>query len=360
MSVITTVLGPVPPDSLGLTSMHEHVLCDGRFFLRRYGDKLPKDLPVKPEDPVRMDNLGLHRRNYPLTYDAVVMGDEDVMAAELADFKASGGSALVDMSTPGLRSDVAGIRRLSEKTGVHIITTTGLYTEDSWPEKFRSLTIEEYKQFMLGEIRGGIGDTGVFAGHIKVAVTDLTRQQERVLRAAARAAMESGLSMTVHPGFIIGSDGRRIVKIIREEGMNLGRAIIAHTDGFLSEHDLRTLILNPETWRLRLDYAKELFDQGVNLAFDCFGQYYSLESLGFILEHDWQRLGGVVALIQAGYSPQMILGTDTFLKTLTRRFGGEGYCRLTRFVLPTLKEVGVSEYDIRRMTVDNPSVLLAH
>jgi len=113
VSVITTVLGPVPPDSLGLTSMHEHVLCDGRFFLRRYGDKLPKDLPVKPEDPVRMDNLGLHRRNYPLTYDAVVMGDEDVMAAELADFKASGGSALVDMSTPGLRSDVAGIRRLS-------------------------------------------------------------------------------------------------------------------------------------------------------------------------------------------------------------------------------------------------------
>jgi phosphotriesterase-related protein len=288
------------------------------------------------------------------------MSDEELMAAELADFKASGGSALVEMSTPGLRSNVVGIRRLAEKTGIHIVATTGLYTEDSWPDVFRRQTIEELKQFMLGEIRNGIGETGVFPGHIKVAVTDLTRQEENALRAAARAAGESGLSMTVHPGFVIGSDGRRIAKILLEEGVDPGRVIMAHSDAFISEHDLRSLVLSPETWRLRLDYAKELFDLGMNLAYDCFGQYYSLEGAGFILEHDWQRLAAVVALIQAGFSPQIMLGTDTFLKTLTRRFGGEGYCRLTRFVLPTLKEVGVSEYDIRRMTIDNPAALLAH
>ena len=28
MSMIQTVLGPVAPEKLGLTTMHEHVLCD--------------------------------------------------------------------------------------------------------------------------------------------------------------------------------------------------------------------------------------------------------------------------------------------------------------------------------------------
>ena len=61
------------------------------------------------------------------------MLDEEVMTAETADFKASGGDALLDMSAPGLRSDLHAIRRISERTGVNVVTSKGLYMEDSWP-----------------------------------------------------------------------------------------------------------------------------------------------------------------------------------------------------------------------------------
>jgi phosphotriesterase-related protein len=359
MKEVTTVLGPIPADELGFTSMHEHVLYDGTVYFKRTEGKFAKDMPVKPEDAVSLENIGLHQRNFTLTRDACSMQDEDWMAAELAEFKESGGQALVDMSAPGLRCNLPGIKRLSARTGVHIVATTGLYTEDSWPERFQAMTRDEYQAYMLDEIEHGIEGTGILPGAIKIAITELTKQQELALRATGRACNESGLMLTVHPGFEIGNDGRRIVKILKEEGVDLDRVVIAHGDGFLVGGDLKTLILQPESWCLSIDYHKELLDQGANISIDCFGHQWSLEATGWIIEKDWHRLGGLVALIKEGYSPQIVLGTDTFLKILTRRGGGEGYCRLTRFVIPTLRDVGVSDFDIRQMTVQNPARLLA-
>ncbi|MCP4749787.1 MAG: hypothetical protein GY866_02750 [Proteobacteria bacterium] len=70
-------------------------------------------------------------------------------------------------------------------------------------------------------------------------------------------------------------------------------------------------------------------------------------------------MDGPVSLIKAGYSSQIVLGTDTFIKTLLRSFGGEGYCRLTDDVVPTLTRIGISDTDIQAITVDNPGKLLS-
>jgi phosphotriesterase-related protein len=360
MPEIMTILGAIDPGELGFTSMHEHVLYDGTVYFKRTEGKFPEGLPVKADDPVRLENIGLLQRNFTLTKDACSMHDEEWMAAEVAEFKESGGGALVDQSAPGLRGDVSAIRRISEKTKVHIISTTGLYTEDSWPERFKGMRHEEYAAYMLDEIRNGIEGTGIKPGAIKIAVLDLTEQQEKALRAAGRVVNETGLMLTVHPGFDIGNDGRRIVKILKEEGVDLERVVIAHGDGFFVSTDLKTLILDPESWHLHIDYHKEILDQGANISIDCFGHQWASEITGWMIEKDWHRLGGLVALIKEGYSQQIVLGTDTFIKILTRRGGGEGYCRLTRFVVPTLRDVGVSDFDIRNMTRRNPARLLAY
>ena len=115
---------------------------------------------------------------------------------------------------------------------------------------------------------------------------------------------------------------------------------------------------------MNLDHARELLDQGVTLSMDTFGHYFDIELIGYVRPTDWQRLAALLALIKDGYSNQLVLGTDTFLKILTRRFGGEGYSRLTKFVIPFLREYldvfdRVSDYDIRLMTIDNPIRLLA-
>jgi phosphotriesterase-related protein len=359
---IMTVLGPIPPEELGFASMHEHILFDATVLRRRYEALLPQEALGIWGSGISLENVGLIRGNLILARDNLVVDDEELMAAELEDFKASGGSAVVDMSGIGLRLNVGGIQRISRRTGVHVVTTTGFYTEDSWPEPFREMTVEQFAAHMTREIEEGIEDTGVRAGHIKAGITDLSENQRRLLKAIVQVADRTGVSVTIHPGDPLmepGNDGRRIADVLIREGMEPERIIIAHGDGYLVERDVRTLISDPDAWGLRLDYHKELMDRGVNLGIDCFGHWWEPELLLCTLERDWQRLAGLVALVDAGYSSQIVLGTDTFVRILTRRFGGAGYCRLTDYVVPTLKELGVSDHSIRQLTMANPARLLA-
>jgi phosphotriesterase-related protein len=66
-----------------------------------------------------------------------------------------------------------------------------------------------------------------------------------------------------------------------------------------------------------------------------------------------------VHLVEAGYASQIVLGNDTFVKTMLRRYGGEGYAHLAHQIVPTLRSLGVSDYDLKQMTVENPARLLA-
>jgi len=45
---------------------------------------------VKADDEVNLENIGFHRQNFLISWDACSMHDEEVMTAEMADFKASG------------------------------------------------------------------------------------------------------------------------------------------------------------------------------------------------------------------------------------------------------------------------------
>lgn len=358
MKEVMTVLGPVAPEDLGFTSMHDHILVDVWVWRREWESLIPEDVPVSGDDPVSLENIGLLHRDHFLVADNMVLDDEEVMTAELADFKAAGGGAMVEMSCIGLRVSLPAIQRISRKTGIHVVATTGLYVEQSCPEH-AGKTIEQLTELMVKEIKEGIEDTGIKAGHIgELGVVSLSQRDVRLLRAGARASMQTGLSVSVHPGHG-GSDGRRIVDILLQEGMNPERIIINHTDYFLIEHDISVLFHHPDQRGIRLDYAKGLLDRGVNISMDCFGHGWDRELRNGIGTRDWQRIAALLALIDAGYAPQIVWGTDTGFKMLVRRYGGVGYCRLTNYVVPTLKAQDVSDYDIRLMTVDNPARLLA-
>jgi phosphotriesterase-related protein len=355
---VMTVLGPIPAEELGFTSMHEHILLNGSVFRQVYGEALAKGASIGPDEPVSLENIGLLRRNFFLTNDNTIIEDEELMAAEVAEFKASGGSAMVDMSPPGLRSNLEGIRRISQETGVHIVTTTGFYIEPSWPDAIKEMSVEQLAAHMRLEVERGIDDTGIRAGHLKAAITDLSERQERLLRAIARVSIQTGLSATIHQNLSVG-DCLYIIDILAGEGMEPGRIIMAHVDGLLVEHDVNLLILRPEAYRVKVDDPKRILDRGTNIAIDCFGQMWDHELRGIVLETDWQRLAGLVHLIEAGYSGQIVIGTDSFLKMLVRRYGGEGYCRLTKYVVPKLREIGVTDFNIRQITVKNPARLLS-
>lgn len=358
---IMTVLGPIASEDLGFTTMHEHVMMDGGWVLRtRYKDEIKSQNEHYSEnDPLSLANIGLIKRNFMTNWDALSLDDENMMLGEVQDYKKSGGKAILEVGVPGIRYKIPSIKKISEAAGIHIIISTGLYTFDSWPEKYISMNEEEIKKYMLEEIKYGVDDTGIMPGHIKIAVHDLNIHEEMALRAAAKAANETGLSMTIHCGSTIGGDGRRVARILREEEMDISRAIIAHAAGKFMSSDQRLLALHPENIRLNLDYCKELMDFGINVSLEVSPGNLSSEDRNEVSKPDWVVLAGIIALIKQGYTDQIVLGTDTCGKIMTRRGGGEGYCRLTCFAIPKLKEFGISDYDIRMMTERNPARLLA-
>ncbi|MCP4125381.1 MAG: hypothetical protein GY751_26910, partial [Bacteroidetes bacterium] len=270
--------------------------------------------------------------------------------------------ALLDMSVPGIRHDIEATKRISEKSGVHIIVSTGLYSADSWNSEFAGMDISAKTAFMLNEVENGIGTSGVFPGHIKV-VLDVDNQPKEIetIRAAARVSLETGLSMTVHQGMgTCDEAGLEIINIIEKEGADLSRVILAHNEKTFVETNLDTLVLHPESWKLNLGPAKRMLDKGVTLSIDLFGHQWDAESFGIINPTDWQGLAGLVGLINAGHADQLVLGTDTFMKLQLRAYGGEGYCRITEFVLPTLERLGIAEDIINAMSITNPSRLLSY
>jgi phosphotriesterase-related protein len=355
---VMTVVGLIPAESLGLTSMHEHVLCDVSSYrvveadviALRDGLDLPFDLK--------------HRRfltdeGFFLSTENCLLDDAAIMTAELTELNESGGATVLELSCSGLRTDVGGVAKIAAAAGVTVVVSTGLYIEPSWPAELANLDEAALESFMVGEIEDGIGTTGIRAGHIgEIGVTDLGPGQARVLRAAARAALRTGLAVTIHPGWEPKSDGRAILPLMKAEGLRADRVILAHADAFLIEHSRRRLILEPESRQSRLDYHLELLEAGANLSFDCFGHDWNIGANDWVIESDIDRLTGVIQLVEAGYAAQIVLGTDTCFKMLTRRGGGLGYRHLPDKILPLLTSLGVQEKDIDAMTKHAPARLL--
>ena len=101
MKDIQTVTGALDPSLLGFTLMHEHLLISS--WNNRITD--PEWLP----------------------YEKAL----DFIAPVIADAKAAGVDSIVDCSPFNLGRDVLLLRDVSERTGINIIATTGVYMDES-------------------------------------------------------------------------------------------------------------------------------------------------------------------------------------------------------------------------------------
>lgn len=357
---VMTVCGPVRAEELGMTSMHEHVLCDTRCYrtLERAVLEEYDDLDVE----FSLASRGLMvEEGFFFSSENCLLDDREAMGQEVREFCEHGGRSMLELSCPGLRTDVEGVREIARLTSTNIVVGTGLYIEPSWTPETRVMDEDELEEFMVDEIENGIGETGIRAGHIgEIGVTKLDDGERRVLRAAARAALRTGVAMTVHPGWEASCDGGKILPILVDAGLAPERIVLAHGDAFFVEHDLRRLVLDHgQSRKLKTGYHEALLAAGANVSIDCFGHAWNIRAKGWMIETDVQRLAGVVALLERGFADQLVLGTDICFKMLTRGGGGCGYAHLPGWVLPALREVGVSDADVHKLTVKNPARLLA-
>ena len=191
---IHTVLGAIEPSALGRTLMHEHVFCD---IYRVTG---------------RLNEL---------------LNDEALAVEELAALRAAGGRALVEVTTPDLGRDPLALRRVAEATELHMIMGTGWYRQPFYPPEIDALSTIELADMMIAELTDGVAGTGIRAGiigEIGIHLDYATAQEERVLRAAARAQKATGAPITTHASMY--PVGLAQLEILKDEGVDLNRVII--------------------------------------------------------------------------------------------------------------------------------------
>lgn len=336
--MVQTVLGPLDPADLGVTTVHEHLWMDSRPLVAVHGYD-PGEVRAWDAGAAAEArwNPGWHPDNYLLT-------DVATSVEELAPFVRAGGRSMVELTPPTLGRDPVRIREISGRAGVHVVIGAGHYLEavhDSWVATNDEAAIATH---LLGEIRDGIGSSGIRPGVLgEIGTSDpVALAERRVLRAVAMAAAASGLAISVHlhPW---GFEGPVVLDELVGAGADPERVILGHVN---------TAIDRP-------DDLRALLDRGAILGFDLFGFDHSLLGLGRWPPSDRDVAMTVAGFVRDGYADRIVLGQDVGVRTRLRRWGGWGYAHLLEHVVPLLGELGVDGNDLRTMLVANPARLLA-
>jgi phosphotriesterase-related protein len=348
--IVMTVLGPLPADRLGTTLTHEHCLVDltNWFFPPKEASRT-----VNLDRPVDMSMLyELKRRPFSTCRDNIVLNDVELCIEELQPFLREGGQSIVDPTTINIGRDPIALKRISRATGINIVCMTGFYVESAHPDWVADMDADQLAELMTREIVEGIDDTGVHPGAIgEIGITGIpkgwgrrkvgpmTPQEEKVLRAAARASLATGLTVTVHTDPVPPRSGQECVDLLEEEGVDPTRIVIDHSD---QVNDL--------------DYHLALAARGVYVEFDALGREHYQQEWGYDFDwgHDSWRVRFAKRLIEAGHGDQLLFSHDVCLKTDLRKYGGPGYAHIFENIVPMLRAIGVGQSAIDRILVDNP------
>ena len=126
---------------------------------------------------------------------------------ELKEFKVG---YFVDATPNFLGRDVLLLEKLAQKTGLRIITNTGLYgarNNKFLPKYARESSAESLAKIWINEFRHGIEGTSIKPGFIKIGVDKaetLSPLHQKLIQAAAITHLETGLTIASHTGKALG------------------------------------------------------------------------------------------------------------------------------------------------------------
>jgi predicted metal-dependent phosphotriesterase family hydrolase len=299
---VMTVRGPVAAGKLGVMLPHEHLFSN-------FGEE-PAEPPVYDEAALLAAVTPYARRVRQL-----------------------GCGALADATAAWFGRSPALLRRISEQTGLHILTNTGYYgaASDRYVPRH---AFEEDAARLAGrwvrEWSGGIGGTGVRPGFIKTGVDagPLSDIDAKLVRAGAITHRECGLTIAVHTG---GNPEAAIqqMAILREEGVS------------------------PEAWIwVHAHQVKRDEEAALDKAAGA-GAWISLDGLD---EASMERhLELAVRLRNAGHLGRLLLSHDGN----SFRAGGKRPMRpftlLFEKFLPELRKAGFTEAEVRQVIRGNPA-----
>jgi phosphotriesterase-related protein len=337
-----TVLGPIDPDRLGDVLMHEHLLHDQIDHPCWFQPEEGPEGCALADAPVSMPILGLLTRSPFGNRDNCRLARADPIEDEVRRFGAVGGGTIVEVTSRGLVPDPAGVRAISAATGVHVVMGCGWYVDHVLPDDLLDRAIDDLAAEIVADLRDGIEGGDVRAGIIGEVGTSvaITPREEASLRAAGRAAAETGASVMVHLAYL-GHQAFEALRILTAEGAPADRVVMNHMD----EAD-------------DLDYCRRVLELGCVIEFDTFGSEWYYDTWGLWEPRDTGRVDQLAALCAEGYGDRITLAHDVFYKQSLRAFGGLGYDHIHRSVLPMLERAGVGRDTLTAMLADTPRRLL--
>jgi phosphotriesterase-related protein len=299
-ATIQTVRGPIDPSAMGTTLAHEHVIVDfgGAASTARYD----------PEEVFR-----------------VVLPHMKAVAEQ-------GVRTLVECTPAYLARDPLLLRRLSEASGLHLLTNTGYYgaaDDVAIPKHAYAESARQLADRWTAEARGGIGGTGVRPGFVKIGVDagPLSQIDRKLVEAGALCHLDTGLTLAIHTG-----DGRAalgILEVLEAQGVSPEAWIWVHAQ---NEKD-RAL----HTW---------MADRGAWISLDGV-------SAGSLAAH----VDAVVDLRGRNRLDRVLVSQDAGWYHVGEPGGGtyRPHTLLLDAFVPALRERGLAEADVHTLLARNPA-----
>jgi phosphotriesterase-related protein len=298
---VMTVRGPIAPGEMGPTLPHEHILVDF--------------VGAKEVSRTRYDSAEVHRIALP----------------HLTRIRDQGVRTLIDCTPPYLGRDPELLRRLSEASGLHILTPTGYYGASDGkyiPDHARTESADELAARWLREWTDGIEGTGIRPGFIKLGADagPLQEIHRKLVRAAARVHLASGLTIAMHSGD--GGAASDAIRTLGEEGVDGSAFIWVHAN---SEPDAA----------LHAKAAKA----GAWVEFDGVGPGQ--------VDHHVQL---VRSMTQSGHLDRVLISHDAGWYHVGEPGGGtfRPFTTLHDELVSALRKAGLAGAEVDRLTVDNP------
>lgn len=313
---IHTVLGTVDPSELLFTQCHEHLLLSkGRSF------------QVNP---------------------VLCIDDLEKSVQETKDYFEAGGRGIVEAQPVGCSRVSEGLTEISRRTGVHIIASTGFHKLQFYPKThwIRVLEEKQLARIYLSELTEGMytetdriwkpEQKSAKAGIIKTALDacNLKGQYETLFRAAAWAQAETGAPIMVH--IEKGSRPELLIDFFRHWGTDPEKVYFCHMDRACETSD----------------DLKRVLDAGISLEFDTIGR--------FKYHSDEAELDLIKGLLDQGYEDQILFSLDTTRARLKAyEPSAVGLTYILKTFLPKMRNAGVTENQIQKISIANPRKILA-
>jgi phosphotriesterase-related protein len=302
---IETVTGPVPADRLGVTLMHEHVLVDF--------------VGAAEVSPSRYDAEAAFKKALPY----------------LQQVKRLGCDTLVECTPAWLGRDPRLLRRLSETSGLQILTNTGYYgaAKDRFvPAHAYRETAEQLSARWIREHEEGLEDTGIRPAFMKIGVDEgsLSAIDAKIVRAAALTHRATGLPIASHTGNAVAAFEQ--LDLLDRAGVPPSAFIWVHAQSEKDEAQ-HAAAAKRGAWVEFDGVAPKTVDRHVAL---------------------------VVRMRQQGLLGRVLVSQDAGWYRVGEPDGGEfrGYDLVFTTFVPALRAAGLSDDDVQLLLVHNPRAAL--